>query len=510
MSVRVRLLVGMLLVAVVLGLAAVVVTRSTEAHLVDQVDSRLEAVPPVPLQGRGPPQGAEAQRRGAPSDVTDGEAGVQLSSLYLATVSADASVTPIVTPNLSDEAPSLPAIDGEQALGAVDAGPLTVDSVSSDTRYRVVARSDPQGDGAIVVAASLADVDDAVRRLVIVEVVAVAGVLAVLGLVTWRVIRLGIRPLKAMAATATAIAGGGLSHRVPEVDSRTEAGELGSALNQMLARIERAFDERVRSEARLRDFAADASHELRTPIATIRGYAELYRIGALGDTADLREAMRRTEDEAIRMGSLVDDLLHLVRLDQGRPLERQPVDLAALATDAVRDVSALQPARPITATIDHPGTVLGDEARLRQVVGNIVGNALVHTPVDTPVDVHVTQSEGRAIVEVTDHGPGMTAETASRAFERFYRADPSRSRHQGGNGLGLAIVDATVRAHGGEAMLTSSRGAGTTVRIELPTASRAGPPIPASTTGRLTASSPGGLHRGTHLHQGNLRLRRLP
>lgn len=475
MSLRARLLVGMLLVAVVLGLAAVVVTRSTKAHLVDQVDSQLEAVPPGPLQGRGPPDGAEDTRRGVPFDVTeDDESELQLSSLYLATVSADGSVTPLVTPNLSDEAPSPPEIDGDEALAAVDAGPFTVDSEGSDMRYRIVARSDPQGDGAIVVAASLADVDDAVRRLLIVEVMAVAGVLAALGLVTWWVIRLGVRPLKTMAASATAIAGGDLSHRVPEVAPRTEAGELGSALNQMLARIEMAFDERIRSEARLRDFAADSSHELRTPIATIRGYAELYRIGALGGDGELREAMRRTEDEAIRMGSLVDDLLHLVRLDQGRPLKREPVDLAALAADAVRDVSALQPARPITATIDGPVTLLGDEARLRQVLGNVVGNALVHTPVDTPVDMHVTQSEGRAVVEVADQGPGMSPEAASRAFERFYRADPSRSRHHGGSGLGLAIVDATVRAHDGEVTLTSRPGAGTTVRIELPAANRAG------------------------------------
>jgi two-component system OmpR family sensor kinase len=277
-----------------------------------------------------------------------------------------------------------------------------------------------------------------------------------------------------MTATATAIAGGDLSHRVPEVAARTEAAELGNALNLMLARIETAFDERVRSEARLREFAADASHELRTPIATIRGYAELYRVGALDGVGELSEAMRRTEDEAIRMGSLVDDLLHLVRLDQGRPLEREPVDLAVLATDAVRDVSALQPDRPVTATIDRPVTVLGDEARLRQVLGNVVGNALVHTPVEAPVEVRVMWSGARAVVEVTDQGPGMSPEAASRAFERFYRADPSRSRHRGGTGLGLAIVDATVRAHGGETTLRSDPGAGTTVRIELPAADGVG------------------------------------
>jgi two-component system, OmpR family, sensor kinase len=469
-SLRARVIAGMCLVAVVLGVAAFVVTRTTEAHLVDQVDAQLEAVPP--RFGDGSPGGPDAAG-GSGSGAAGGEEGEgPFSTIYVATVADDGTVQSQLTPNLTDETPPLPEIDGEDALAAAASGarPFTVGSDGSDVRYRALARPDPQGDGAVVVATSLADVDDAVARLVLVELAAVLGVLAALGLVAWWVIRLGVRPIKSMTATATAIAGGDLSHRVPEGASGTEAGELGAALNQMLTRIEAAFDERIRSEARLRQFAADASHELRTPVATIRGYAELYRAGGLGDTGELGEAMRRTEDEAVRMGALIDDLLHLARLDQGRPLVREPVDLAILAGDVVRDVTALQPSRPITAAIDGPVTVLGDEARLRQVVSNLVGNALVHTPPATPVDVRVTRTGQRAVLEVADQGPGMSAEAASRAFERFYRADPSRSRHQGGSGLGLAIVDATVRAHDGEATLTSRPSAGTTVRIELPVA----------------------------------------
>ena len=469
MSLRARLLAGMCLVAVVLGIAAVVVTKSTEAHLIAQVDAQLEAIPRFrSTTGEGPPQpGGDT-----PPGLSGDEQRQQLSSVYVATVAADGTVERLATPNLSAETPTPPEIDGDEALVAATSGrgPFTVGSVRSDERYRVLARPASQGDGALVVAMSLADVDDAVGRLVLVEVAAVLGVLAAVGLVTWWVIRLGVRPLKTMTATATAIAGDELSQRVPEVAPGTEAGELGRALNRMLARIEEAFDERVRSESRLRQFAADASHELRTPVATIRGYAELYRAGALHDETRLGDAMRRTEQEAIRMGSLIDDLLHLARLDQGRPLERAPVDLAVLAGDVVRDVAALQPKWPVTAAIDGPVVVLGDEGRLRQVVGNLVGNALVHTPPDTPVTVRVGQTGACAVLEIVDEGPGMTEEAASRAFERFYRADPSRSRHRGGSGLGLAIVDATVRAHDGDVTLMSRAGAGTAVRVELPLA----------------------------------------
>jgi two-component system OmpR family sensor kinase len=298
--------------------------------------------------------------------------------------------------------------------------------------------------------------------------VATVIVLAVLALAAWWVIRLGVRPIKQMTETATAIAGGELSHRVPDVGPGTEAGELGVALNQMLGRIEQAFQEREQSEERLKQFVADASHELRTPVTTIRGYGELYRLGGLEDQAQLDEAMRRTEQEAIRMGGLVDDLLHLARLDQGRPIEHEPVDIAFLARDAARDAQAVDPDRALDVDPDGAHRGRGDESRLRQVLANLVTNALVHTEPGTPITVRARRVGDDAVVEVIDRGAGMPPDVAARAFERFYRADPSRSRHRGGTGLGLAIVEATVAAHGGTVALDTAPGRGTTVRVVLP------------------------------------------
>jgi two-component system OmpR family sensor kinase len=335
----------------------------------------------------------------------------------------------------------------------------------------MLARTEGRLGGMVVAALPLTDVEDSVRRLVVVEAVAVLAVLAVLGVVTWWVVRLGIRPLRRMAATAGAIAGGDLAQRIPESHPGTEAGDLGVALNGMLGRIEEAFDERAASEARLRQFIADASHELRTPVATIRGYAELYRTGALDHADDLADAMRRTEQESVRMGDLVDDLLHLARLDQGRPLEQRPVDLSVLAADAVLDAQAVAPDRAVGVEAAGGVVVQGDERRLRQVVANLVGNALVHAPGAT-VTVRVDRTATTAVLEVADDGPGMAPEDAEKAFDRFYRADGSRQRHHGGSGLGLSIVDATVRAHGGRAAIDSQLGRGTTVRVELPLAAR--------------------------------------
>ena len=280
-------------------------------------------------------------------------------------------------------------------------------------------------------------------------------------------LRLGVRPIKRMTKTAGAIAAGDLTQRVPAGQSGTEASELGDSLNTMMTTIEGAFAERAASEARLRRFVADASHELRTPVTTIRGYAELYRHGGLATVDELDQAMRRTEQESVRMASLVDDLLLLARLDEGRPLARSTVDLGVLGIDAAADARAVAPDRVVTADVTEGVTVEGDEDRLRQVIGNLVGNALVHTPEGTAVAVRVHNGDGRAVVEVHDDGPGMEPDVAARAFERFSRADASRSRNGGGAGLGLAIVQAIVVAHDGRVHLTSGPGAGTTVTVEL-------------------------------------------
>ena len=441
MTLRARLLTGMAAIAVVLSAAALFITRTTERHLVDQIDSQLERaevrVPPGP--------------RGGPRE--------RLSSVYVGGFDrVTGELVVLAEPTLrGEESRPPPGITIDRARAGVESGaPFTVDG------YRVLARDDRAF--LLVYALPLVDVDAAVDRLVAAAVAATLAVLAVLGLVAFWVTRLGVRPIKQMTETATAIAGGDLSRRVPEVAPGTEAGDLGVALNTMLGRIESSQD-------RLKRFVADASHELRTPITTIRGYAELYRNGGLDDPGELDEAMRRTEHEAVRMGELVDDLLHLARLDQGRPHAEEDVDLAALARDAVRDARAVDPDRPVQLEADDVVVVRGDEARLRQVLGNLVTNAMVHTEPGTPVSVRAVRRDDCAEIEVVDRGPGMAPEIAERVFERFYRADPGRSRDRGGSGLGLAIVDATVRAHGGRVEIDTAPGAGTTVRVTLPLSS---------------------------------------
>ncbi len=239
----------------------------------------------------------------------------------------------------------------------------------------------------------------------------------------------------------------------------------------MLSSIETAFDARGRSEQRLRRFAADASHELRTPVTTIRGYAELYRAGGLRAEGELAEAMHRTENEAIRMGALVDDLLLLARLDQGRPLAREPVNLTKLAQEAVADACVRDPERQITASDQgNPVLVWGDVDRLRQVVSNLMANALVHTLPGTAVSVEVGYDATSGILRVVDSGEGLAPEVEQRAFERFYRADPARSRDRGGSGLGLSIVDSIVRALDGSVTLKTAEGQGLAVTVCLPLA----------------------------------------
>jgi two-component system OmpR family sensor kinase len=252
------------------------------------------------------------------------------------------------------------------------------------------------------------------------------------------------------------------------VDDGSELGDLAHALDEMLTQLEGAFDDREASRERLEQFVADASHELRTPLTAIRGYAELYRSGGIQPGEQLDRAMGRIEQESSRMSALVDALLALARLDQQQPLTRERVDLAALASDAVGDYRAIDPERPITLDIAGPVTVLGDEAQLRQVVANLVTNARVHTPPRTPVRVSVTSAPGGARLIVGDGGPGIADADQRRIFERFFRADPSRSRERGGSGLGLAIVAAVVAAHGGRIEVDGTPGAGTTFTVTLP------------------------------------------
>ena len=455
-SLRARVLLGTVLIGLVLVGTAVVITRTTRTNLVRQVDEQLLDVASGPLrrfrfdpQGPGPGPG---QGGGPP----------RLSSVYVGYLGAGGVIRTFSAPNLTGEELPVPDLSPREVAELAATGEtVTAGSQDSDLRYRLRAGVEARSGGVFVVALPLDAVDDAVARLITVEVVATLVIMAVLLAVAWWVVHLGVRPVQRMTAVAVAIADGDLSARVPDADPRTEAGELGVALNRML-------DERTRSEERLRRFVADASHELRTPVATIRGYAELYRSGGLDAKAELDDAMRRTEQEAVRMADLVDDLLHLARLDQGRPLDVTAVDLAALAEDAVGDALAVEPGRPIALDAADRPIVSADEARLRQVVANLVTNARVHTPDGTPIAVAVRTEGVRGVLEVSDEGPGMSTEVAARVFERFYRADASRSRHRGGSGLGLAIVQSTVEALGGEVALDTAPGRGTRVTVSLP------------------------------------------
>ncbi len=470
MSLRARLLLSLGLVAVVLVAVAALVLRTTRDDLVAKVDDQLQVSATGLLRDRRFGPGGPAGAPGAP----EVEAETGPSTLWIGRI-ADGRVTSLVTPRTArseDAEPELSPAD-VAALVARPGRPITVPDTTGH-RFRVLSQEGRPG-VTFVVGAPLDDVDSSIQRLLAVEVAATLLVLALLALVAFWVLRLGLRPLKRMTAAAADIAAGDLSHRVPDADPRTEAGELGLALNRMLAHIEGAFAERTASEERLRRFVADASHELRTPITTIRGYAELYRQGGLSEPDALDAALRRTEQEATRMGVLVDDLLLLARLDQGRPLERALVDVAALARDAVADARAAHTGHTIRFEGEGEGAVLGDEHRLRQVLANLLTNAVDHTPAGTTVTVAVGPDPAgadRVRVQVADDGPGMDPDLADRAFERFARGDASRSRHTGGSGLGLSIVAAIVAAHGGQVALASSPGAGTTVTVTLP----AGPP----------------------------------
>ena len=342
---------------------------------------------------------------------------------------------------------------------------------SSGLTYRMAAvRVDLRGQsGYLLVGASTTETNATFSRLAAVAVASTAAVLVALALIAFWVIRLGVHPIDEMAATANAIAEGDLSRRVEVGPDNTEAGRLGLALNGMLHQIEGAFAQRQASENRLRQFVADASHELRTPLTSIRGYAELYRAGIIPAGPELDDAMRRIEGEAGRMGELVEDLLLLARLDQGRPLATEPVDLAALARDAVADARAVEPDRPIAIeTPASPVVVSGDERHLRQVVGNLLANVRSHTPPTSPVDVRVRSGAGRALLEVADQGPGIPPEVGERVFERFFRGDPARVRDGAGAGLGLSIVAAVVASHHGQAWVDSEPGHGARFRVELP------------------------------------------
>ena len=335
-----------------------------------------------------------------------------------------------------------------------------------DGTYRALAVGVPQG--TLVTAVSLNPTDATLSSLRSIELLASFGVMAVVGLCALVLIRRGLRPLRDMAATADAIASGDLGRRVPDLPSQTEMGRLGVALNEMLTQIEGAFSEKTASEERLRQFVADASHELRTPLTSIRGYAELLRRGGFADETGQRKALIRIEEEATRMGGLVEDLLLLAELDRGRPLRVEPVDLHQICVDVVDDCNALEHGHLLTLAPGPRVLVLGDAERLAQVAHNLVRNALAHTPPGTEVTVRTEVDGAMGLLRVADRGPGINQPDAARIFDRFYQGDKSRKR--GGTGLGLSIVRAIAEALGGSAQVVAPPEGGAELLIRIPLA----------------------------------------
>jgi len=358
---------------------------------------------------------------------------------------------------------------------APDTAPTTI-RLSALAEYRLRATRSPDNDIHIT-GLPLGDIDTTVHKLEATELIVFAAALLLTGLVGAGWVTLSLRPLRRVTTTAKQVSslvlGSGdvnLPHRVPETDPRTEVGQLGVAFNQMLGHVETAFEQRVGSEARLRRFVANASHELRTPLAGIRSYAELARRSVEPVPDEVSHALGRVESEAIRMGLLVDDLLLLARLDAGRPLEQEDVDLSRLTIEVTSDARVSSPDHRWSLDLpEEPIVVRGDSHRLHQVVGNLLSNARIHTPAGTAVVIRLTAepADHRVVLSVSDNGPGVPPELRPTVFERFVRADDSRSRVKGSTGLGLAIARSVVKAHGGSLTLTSDKG-GAEFRICLP------------------------------------------
>lgn len=471
LSLRGRLLIGVISLVVVGLLVSDVATYATlQSSLLARIDQQLTArstvdtaVAVIASQCRG--RGADNASAFPAGTITE-LIGVDGSVILPCTVqlgTAASAASPVLPRPLKSSGVDNPST------------PITVEGDGGVEQYRMTAwRENSFGGQFVVFAIPLTDVQSTLRLLLQQEAIISLLVVVATAALAFFIIRIGLRPLARMGAVARDIAAGDLTRRVEPSSPSTEIGRLGLALNGMLSQIEAAFEQRKASEQRLRRFIADASHELRTPLTSIRGYSEMLRRGAAESPVDSELARRRIEEESVRMSTLVDDMLLIARLDQGRPLDQKPVDLRAIATDAVADARAVAPQREITLSAPGPTMVTGDDTRLRQVLGNLVRNAIVHTPPRTPIEIGVSREDGLGRLSVADHGAGLKTEDMSRIFEPFFRADPSRSRDSGGAGLGLSIVSAVVSAHGGHVNVKETSGGGVTFEVELPLAPSAG------------------------------------
>jgi two-component system OmpR family sensor kinase len=483
MSLRIRLLLAVGAVALIALLAADVATYSAlRSFLYTQVDRSL--IVPLHARNQNPGQsGTQSTVPFNPSEPSPPSGELYPRSPILGGFREVRSPTGkvILVTNAQENghsyAPRLPKTitgytvqpDGSKATyftaAAVQAG---------GPSFRVRATRLTNGDE-FIVAIPLDATNSTLNRLLIIELIVTGAALIAAVLLGWWLVRVGLRPLEEVERTAEAIAEGELDHRVPDENTKTEVGRMARTINIMLSRIQRAFADRDATEAelrasegRLRRFVADASHELRTPVSAVSAYAEMYQLGMARPGPELDRAMAGISLESARMGHLVEDLLTLARLDEGLPLEQKPVELVKLGADAVHTAAAVGPDWPVRLEAAQPVEVVGDPLRLRQVLDNLLSNVRAHTPPGTRTVVRVSQDHDEAVVEVNDDGPGLNDEQRSRVFERFYRADPSRSRLKGGAGLGLSIVNAIVTAHGGTVDAVSLPGEGASFSVHLP------------------------------------------
>ncbi|MFE4618007.1 sensor histidine kinase [Streptomyces sp. NPDC056747] len=492
-SLRTRLVVSAVaLIAVVAAVIGTVTTIAFRSYLYDQADEQLRT---VSMRAAGPPVAmGSLPRMPDPGQVRDPLKFVQGPGAPIGTLGAVLMDGELTSAGYSAEVESesedggaygrnvrTTTLDAAQraALAAVprDGEPHTVELPGALGSYRVEYAEG--NDGTFLTGIPLAEVDDALSTLVLVELSVTGAGLVAASIAGTVLVRVALRPLRRVAATAGLVAqlplhSGevALHQRVQETeaDPRTEVGQVGAAINRMLDHVHSALDARQQSETRVRQFVADASHELRTPLASIRGYAELTRRGREECGPDTRHALGRIESEATRMTGLVEDLLLLARLDAGRPLSYERTDVVPLVVDAVSDARAAGPEHLWRLELPEDGeavTVLADGARLQQVLVNLLANARTHTPPGTKVTARV-RSDGRSVlVDIEDDGPGIPPELLPSVFERFARGDASRSRHAGSTGLGLAIVRAVVLAHGGDVGVESAPGR-TVFTVRLP------------------------------------------
>ncbi len=451
MTLRSRVLIGLSLVLLVTIASAVVVIQSQRSQLYDQLDAELEGVISVlPPHRSIQPDAGDSREPIAPD--------LPIADFYVADMLRSGELMVLVDGMLLTDTPDLTQIDTSTGASVS----ATVDGVEGNTTFRVLSYQRPVSDVTALIATPTTDVDQTIRQLTLTFAAIIAIVGSIVALVGWWVIRLGIRPLSQMTATADAIAGGDRSQRAPERGDNTETAQLAAAFNVML-------DQRDQAEDRLRHFVSDASHELRTPLTSIRGYLDLYAGGGFRGPGELDDAVRRMQEESTRMASLVEHLLQLARLDEGEPLDLTEVDIRRLIEDAASDGHARHPDRRVEVIGPDIGTTMvrADPVRLHQLLTGLVDNALVHAP-DARVRIEASCHPNESVISVSDNGPGLESSDADQVFDRFYRGDRSRSRASGGSGLGLAIARSLAEAHGGALTLDTAPGEGCTFTVRLP------------------------------------------